>query len=116
MSDFFANRLLTKAETGETARRYHVGITSVLRRCVSSGNPRLTRRAAVSPHSAGPLFRYIVVPSFGAFGFLALAELAWERWEMVKGEFVEPRAWLAPVTVGLSAFALHLALFGWEAP
>ncbi len=62
------------------------------------------------------LFWYFVIPSFGAFGFLALAELAWERWEMVKGEFVEPRAWLAPVTVGLSAFALRLALFGWEAP
>ena len=32
-----ANRLLTLAETAETARRYHVGITSVSRRCMVSG-------------------------------------------------------------------------------
>ncbi len=52
MSETFANRLLTKAETGGTAHRCRVGVTSVLRRCGSSRTPVLRGRTVVSPGGA----------------------------------------------------------------
>ena len=47
MTEVFADRLLTLAETSDRARRYRVGIASVLRRCFASQTPWLTVRTVV---------------------------------------------------------------------
>ena len=40
-----ANHLLMRGETGADGNRYHVGITSVFRRCASDARLGLTGRA-----------------------------------------------------------------------
>ena len=55
MSEKLANRLLTLAETGGTARRYHVGIASVSRRCVADEFPGLTGQPLLLGACAGML-------------------------------------------------------------
>ena len=63
MSEKLANRLLTLAETGGTARRYHVGIASVSRRCVADEFPGLTGRPLLLGASAG-----VIAPGRNAGG------------------------------------------------
>ena len=52
MNCFVATLLLTKGEGPVLAHLYHVGITSVLRRCGIGKFGRLTGRTVVSPLSA----------------------------------------------------------------